>query len=76
MVAARREQGCLLVEMEASALLAAARFRGVRLGLMLYAGDDLSGQAWDLRNWTASEVRAELLPLAIEAVARVTALAR
>jgi uridine phosphorylase len=72
MVAARREQGCLLVEMEASALLAAARFRGVRLGLMLYAGDDLSGQKWDLRNWTASDTRAKLLPLAIEATARLS----
>jgi hypothetical protein len=57
--------------MEASALLAAARLRGVRLALMLYAGDDLRGQAWDLRNWTASEVRAELLPLAIEATVRL-----
>jgi uridine phosphorylase len=71
MVAARREQGCLVVEMEASALLAAARFRGVRLGLMLYAGDDLSGETWDLRGWTTSDVRAQLLPLAIEATARL-----
>jgi uridine phosphorylase len=70
-VAARRDQGCLVVDMEASAVLAAARFRGARLGLMLYAGDDLSGQAWDKRNWTASEARARLLPLAIEAVGRL-----
>nr|WP_063779403.1 nucleoside phosphorylase [Kibdelosporangium sp. MJ126-NF4]CEL22615.1 Uridine phosphorylase [Kibdelosporangium sp. MJ126-NF4]CTQ89757.1 Uridine phosphorylase (EC 2.4.2.3) [Kibdelosporangium sp. MJ126-NF4] len=70
MVAARRDQGCLLVEMEASALLAAARFRGAKLGLLLYAGDDLSGRKWDLRNWTASDARAKLLPLAIEATGR------
>ncbi|RSM80725.1 purine-nucleoside phosphorylase [Kibdelosporangium aridum] len=70
-VAMRRDQGCLVVEMEASALIAAARFRGVKLGLMVYAGDDLSGQTWDLRNWTASDARAKLLPLAIEASGRI-----
>ncbi|WP_179118243.1 nucleoside phosphorylase [Saccharothrix sp. ALI-22-I] len=70
-VAARREQGCLVVEMEASALLAAARFRGVRLGLLLYAADDLSGPTWDSRDWTTSDARAELLTLAIEGTARI-----
>lgn len=70
-VAARRDQGCLTVEMEASALLAAARFRGARLGLLLYAADDLSGPTWDSRNWTTSEARAALLDLAIEATTRL-----
>ncbi|CAM3480537.1 nucleoside phosphorylase [Kibdelosporangium persicum] len=71
MVAARRDQGCLVVDMEASALLAAARFRNVSLGLLLYAGDDLSGAEWDKRDWTASDARAKLLPLAIEATGRI-----
>jgi uridine phosphorylase len=66
-VAARRDAGCLTVEMEASALLAAARFRGARLGLLLYAADDLSGPVWSSRNWTRAEVRATLLSQAIEA---------
>lgn len=70
-VAARRDQGCLVVEMEASALLAAGRFRGVKVGFLLYAGDDLSGKTWDMRNWTASDARARLLPLAIEASGRI-----
>ncbi|MGH9299581.1 MAG: nucleoside phosphorylase, partial [Acidimicrobiales bacterium] len=38
-VARRHEEGCLTVEMEASALLAVAQFRGARLGQYLYAGD-------------------------------------
>jgi uridine phosphorylase len=66
-IAARRAAGCLTVEMEASALLAAAGFRGVRLAALLYAADDLSGPVWDSRNWTRAEVRATLLSLAIEA---------
>jgi len=66
-VAARRAAGCLTVEMEASALLAAAAFRGARLALLLYAADDLSGPVWDARDWTRAEVRATLLSLAIEA---------
>lgn len=65
-VVARRDAGCLTVEMEVSALLAAAAFRGVRLAALLYAADDLSGAVWDSRNWTRSEVRGTLLSLAIE----------
>jgi uridine phosphorylase len=48
---ARVEEGCLTVEMEAAALFAVAAFRGVTLGQVLYAGDDLSGDAWDGRGW-------------------------
>ena len=48
-VARRAAEGCLTVEMEAAAFFAVARFRGVSFGQMLYAGDDLSGDAWDDR---------------------------
>ena len=41
----RREAGCLAVEMEAAALFALAQFRGVTLGQVLYAGDDVPGLA-------------------------------
>ena len=68
-VAARAAEGCLTVEMEASALFAVARFRGVSLAQMLYAGDDLSGDAWDQRDWQDHATgRDLLLRLAIEAV--------
>jgi uridine phosphorylase len=50
-VDARVAEGCLTVEMEAAAFFAVAAFRGVTFGQVLYAGDDLSGEAWDQRGW-------------------------
>ena len=41
----RRAEGCLTVEMEASALIAVARFRGVAFSQVLFAGDSLAGEA-------------------------------
>ncbi len=68
MIAARRAEGCVTVEMEASGLLAVAQFRKVKLGQILYAGDDLSGEEWDRRGWQSrSEVRNQLFWLAVEA---------
>ena len=70
-VARRAAEGCLTVEMEASAYLAVAKFRGVKLGQILYGGDDVSGEAWDQRNWTSrGDVRRGLLSLALEASLR------
>lgn len=58
--------------MEAAAYFAVARFRGVSLGQMLYAGDDLSGEAWDGRKWAGHLAGRELLlRLAAEAVLRI-----
>lgn len=52
----------------AAALLAVAQFRQVKLGQILYAGDDLSGETWDNRSWQSrSEVRENLFWLAVEA---------
>ncbi len=62
-------EGCLTVEMEAAAFFAVARFRGVSFGQMLYAGDDLSGEAWDGRGWPHHDTgRSLLLRLAVDAV--------
>ncbi len=64
----RREEGCLCVEMEAAALFAVAHFRGISLGQMLYAGDDVSGLAWDPRQWhTRDDARSRVLWLALQA---------
>jgi uridine phosphorylase len=49
-IARRVEEGCLVVEMEAAAFIAVARFRGVRLGQLLYAGDSVAGAEWDHRD--------------------------
>lgn len=65
----RVAEGCLTVEMEAAALFAVARFRGVSIGQLLYAGDDLSSDAWDHRDWNDHvEGRELLFRLAAEAV--------
>lgn len=65
----RRAQGCLTVEMECSAMIAVARFRGVEFGQILYCGDDLSGDGYDTRNFTqALEVRRNLIDYALECV--------
>jgi uridine phosphorylase len=67
-VAARRAEGCLVVEMEAAGLMAVAQFRGAVLGQVLYGGDDLSGETWDHRGWQSrTEVRESLFWLAVEA---------
>jgi uridine phosphorylase len=68
----RAGEGCLTVEMEAAAFFAIASFRGIRFGQLLYAGDDLSGDAWDDRGWLGhTEGRECLFWLAAEAVLRM-----
>jgi uridine phosphorylase len=67
----RRREGCATVEMETAAFVAVARFRDVRFGQYLYAGDDVSGPRWDHRRWTRADVRSVLFELAVEAVTRL-----
>jgi uridine phosphorylase len=71
-VARRRQQGAITVEMEASAMFAAAAFRGIVYGQLLYAGDDVSAEEWDHRHWEKQgSARDHLLDLALEAVIRL-----
>jgi uridine phosphorylase len=71
-IAARRQEGCQSVEMEAAALAAVARFRSVPLAQVLYGADDLSGESWDRRSWqTRSRVRDNLLDIAGSAALRL-----
>ena len=73
-VARRRAEGCAVVEMEAAALLAVARARGVAFGQLLLAADSLAGPEWEHRGWTsAREARSGLFRLALAAVARLAA---
>lgn len=69
--ARRREEGCLVVEMEAAALFAVAHFRGVPLVYLLYAGDSLAGEAWDRREWQKHGSREALFWLAADACLRL-----
>ena len=48
-IRARKVEGAITVEMEAAALFAVAKFRKVKLGYILAAGDDVSGVEWDRR---------------------------
>ena len=75
-IALRREEGCLTVEMETSALAAVARFRGVTFAQYLYAGDDVSGETWDHRSWNTHSSRTDLFWLAVEAACQLEAAGR
>jgi uridine phosphorylase len=72
-IARRREADCRMVEMEASALFAVARFRGIRIGQLLYGGDDVSGLDWDPRSWPDKRhgIRGRLVDLSLQAAARL-----
>ena len=67
--AAYKAEGCLAVEMETAAFFAAAKFRNVRFGQILYGGDAVLAEAWDGREWDSREhIRRNLFWLAAEAV--------
>ncbi len=71
-IARRQAEGCLTVEMEASAFFAVAQFRGVTFAQILYGGDDLSGELWDHRDWyRQASTREKLFWLATEACLRL-----
>lgn len=67
--AAYRDEGCLAVEMETAAFFAAAQFRGVPFGQLLYGGDAVLAGGWDDRSWVSrGDTRRNLFWLAAEAV--------
>jgi len=67
--AAYLAEGCLAVEMEAAAFFAAAKFRGVPFGQILYGGDAVLPGGWDGRSWDSrADIRKNLFWLAAEAV--------
>jgi len=67
-VSRRVQEGCLVVEMEASALMAIARYRGIPFGQVVMAGDSLAGREWEHRGWmTAGTARRQLFASAADA---------
>lgn len=67
--------GCAVVEMEAAAFLAVARYRDVRFGQFVFSADSLAGQEWDGRSWeSAREVHEGVFWLAMDAAARLVEL--
>ena len=52
----RKEQGCIAVEMECAALVAAARLRNVMFAQFVYACDNLDAKVWDQRGLTSRPI--------------------
>jgi len=70
MVAYRRAEGCLVVEMECATMAAIAQYRGKLFGQLLYSGDILVGnEVYDDRDWFNNfSAREKLFNLALEAL--------
>ena len=69
----RKEQGCIAVEMECSAILAVCRFRGVPAIQFLYGADSLSTDKWEPRDLMDYGIREcdRYMALALECGARL-----
>ncbi len=68
----RIDENCSMVDMESSAFIAVARYRGLRFAQLLYAGDSLAGEQWDSRGWvSARSVREDLFHLSALAAHRL-----
>ena len=46
----RRQQGCLVAEMECASMLAAAKYRKIPFIQFLYGADNLSSDTWEIRD--------------------------
>lgn len=69
MIKLRKSEGCITVEMEAAAFFAVSQYYDLPLAQLLYAGDDVSGESWDPRNWDSQRnVRSNLILTAIRLV--------
>jgi uridine phosphorylase len=68
----RIDEHCSVVDMESSAFIAVAKYRGLRFAQLLYAGDSLAGEQWDSRSWShALSVREELFRVSAIAAVRL-----
>ncbi|MCM1047419.1 MAG: nucleoside phosphorylase [Clostridiales bacterium] len=67
MIERRRNEGCITVEMETAAFFAVSKYYNIPLAQLLYAGDDVSGEKWDARNWNKQKsVRSNMILTAIK----------
>lgn len=46
----RREEGCLVVEMECASMLAVSKYRKIPFVQFLYGADNLSSEKWEMRD--------------------------
>lgn len=69
MIAQRRKEGCITVEMETAAFFAVSKYYGISLAQLLYTGDDVSGEQWDERSWRAQKsVRENMILTSIKLI--------
>lgn len=67
----RKSEGCMVVEMECSALAACAQFRGAEFGQLLFTADSLANvDAYDERDWGTQSLEKALL-LCLDIVAEM-----
>jgi uridine phosphorylase len=63
----RKNEGCVTVEMEASAFIAVSQYNNVEFGQILYSGDNLGGEEWDMRNfYNQTDIREFVLRLTLD----------
>ncbi|MCL2846934.1 MAG: nucleoside phosphorylase [Firmicutes bacterium] len=63
----RKAEGCSTVEMECSAFYSVAAHLGFLCGQLLYAGDKLTKEGWDYRDWhTRGDKRTMLFDLSVK----------
>lgn len=70
---ARRDEGCICVDMECASIMTAGHFRGVQIYQYLYGEDTLDGEDWDARTMGKVPPSADdrYLSLAVEIAALV-----
>jgi len=72
MIELRRREGCITVEMEAAAFFAVSKYYDLPLAQLLYAGDDVSGEKWDPRNWdNQKNVRSNMILTAVKLIKKL-----
>jgi uridine phosphorylase len=66
-IALRKNEGCVTVEMEASAYMAASQYNNVEFGQILGSGDSLAGEEWDKREYNKrADIREFLLRITLD----------
>lgn len=66
-----KSEGCVVVEMECSALAACANFRGATWGMILYTADSLADvDKYDEQNWGSNAYEYALI-LCLDAVIKL-----
>jgi len=66
-IARRKSEGCVTVEMETSAYMAASQYNNVEFGQILCSGDSLAGDEWDRRDYIKRiDVREFLLRITLD----------